>query len=125
MSTDPLDDNRAGRDLAWSTQGEDRRRPDDFRVVASTLAGVPGRRKNNMSRTPTGVINASEAYSKTEVMNRLGISQRFWDSMLNDGLPFANIGHGRWVTGQSLIDYMNQHAETKAQRPDDSAVQMS
>ena len=55
-----------------------------------------------MAGNLTGVINAHEAYSKQELMNRLGISQRFWDSMLDDGLPFTNIGHGRWVTGQSL-----------------------
>lgn len=66
-----------------------------------------------MSKLPTGVINASEAYSKIEVMNRLGISQSFWDKMLNDGLPYANIGHSRWITGQSLIEYMNKHSETK------------
>ncbi len=61
----------------------------------------------------TGVINAKEAYSKTEVMIRLGISQTFWDKMLSDGLPYANIGHSRWITGQSLIEYMNKHSETK------------
>ena len=66
-----------------------------------------------MSKFPTGVINAHEAYSKHEVMNRLGISQTFWDKMLNDGLPYANIGHSRWVTGQALIAYMTKHSETK------------
>jgi hypothetical protein len=35
-------------------------------------------------------------------MIRLGISQTFRDEMLSDGLPYANIGHGRWITGQSL-----------------------
>ena len=63
----------------------------------------------------TGVINAHEAYSKSEVMNRLGISQRFWDQMLDNGLPYANIGHGRWVTGQALIDYITTHSERKAE----------
>ena len=66
-----------------------------------------------MSKLPTGVINAGEAYSKTEVMIRLGISQTFWDKMLSEGLPYANIGHSRWVTGQSLIEWMNKHSETK------------
>ena len=61
----------------------------------------------------TAVINAHEAYSKNEVMNRLGISQRFWDQMLNNGLPYTNIGHGRWVTGVAIIEYMNTHSETK------------
>ena len=66
-----------------------------------------------MSGKLAGVINAQEAYSKTEVMIRLGISQTFWDKMLSDGLPYANIGHSRWVTGQSLIEYMTKHSETK------------
>jgi hypothetical protein len=61
----------------------------------------------------TGVINAQEAYSKNEVMSRLGISQTFWDKMLSDGLPYANIGHSRWITGQSLIEYMTTHSEMK------------
>ena len=69
----------------------------------------------------TGVINAQEAYSKTELMSRLGISQRFWDQMLDGGLPFSNIGHSRWVTGQALIEYMTKHSETKANRPAESA----
>ena len=30
-----------------------------------------------------------------------------------DPLPYANIGHSRWITGQSLIEYMTAHAETK------------
>lgn len=62
----------------------------------------------------TGVIHAHEAYSKSEVMSRLGISQRFWDQMLDGGLPYANVGHARWVTGQALIDYITAHSETKA-----------
>lgn len=74
-----------------------------------------------MPKVPTGVVNASEAYSKNEVMVRLGISQRFWDQMLDNGLPYTNIGHRRWVTGQSLIAYMTEHSEKKASRPDESA----
>ena len=66
-----------------------------------------------MPKLATGLINSQEAYSKYEVMNRLGISQRFWDQMLNNGLPYANVGHSRWVTGQAIIDYMNKHVETK------------
>jgi hypothetical protein len=30
-------------------------------------------------------------------------------------------GFSRWVTGQALINYMNQHSETKANRPPESA----
>ncbi len=74
-----------------------------------------------MSGKLTGVINADEANSKNEVMSRLGISQRFWDVMLDNGLPYSNIGHCRWVTGQSLIEYMTKHSETKASRPAESA----
>jgi hypothetical protein len=74
-----------------------------------------------MAGNLTGVINAHEAYSKHEVMSRLGISQRFWDSMLDEGLPFTNIGHGRWVTGQALIEYMTEHSERKGNRPTESA----
>jgi len=69
-----------------------------------------------MPKFPIGVINSQEAYSKYEVMNRLGISQRFWDKMLDDGLPYANIGHGRWVTGQSIIEYITRQSETKNNR---------
>ena len=43
------------------------------------------------------------------------------DVMLDDGLPYANIGHGRWITGQALIEYMNMHSETKASQPNESA----
>jgi hypothetical protein len=66
-----------------------------------------------MAGNPTGFINAHEAYSKNEVLSRLGISQRFWDQMLDSGLPYSNIGHSRWVTGKALIQYMTEHAETK------------
>ena len=67
----------------------------------------------SMANLLIGVINASEAYSKNMVLERLGISQRFWDKMLDDGLPYANIGHARWVTGKDLIEYLGRNAETK------------
>jgi hypothetical protein len=63
-----------------------------------------------MTKSLTGVIHAQEAYSKTQAMLRLGISQRFWDKMINDGLPYAEVGHARWVTGRDLIEYMEKHA---------------
>ena len=69
----------------------------------------------------TGLIRADEAYAKTEVIRRLGISQRFWDQMLDTGLPYTNIGHSRWVTGQALIEYLAKHSETKVNRPVESA----
>jgi len=60
-----------------------------------------------------GFIRADEAYAKQELMQRLGISQKFWDKMLSEGLPAAQVGHAKWVTGQSVIDYINQNAKTK------------
>lgn len=60
-----------------------------------------------------GVINISEAYSKTMVLDRLGISQKFWDKMLDEGLPFTVVGHSRWVTGQALIEHLTSKAEKK------------
>ena len=57
------------------------------------------------------MIRADEAYSKYELMQRFGISQRFWDKMLDEGLPYTNIGHARWVTGKDMIDYMTTHAK--------------
>ncbi len=60
-----------------------------------------------------GMVSEHEAYAKHEVIRRLGISQRFWDKMLGEGLPFANMGHSRWVTGRDLIDYMKRNAIRK------------
>lgn len=65
------------------------------------------------SQRAVGVISASEAYSKTELMLRLNISQKFWDKMLNDGLPVAQMGHAKWVTGQNLIAYLDRTAGQK------------
>ena len=67
-----------------------------------------------MKSNGTGVIRADEAYSKAVVIERLGISQRFWDKMLDDGLPFSNVGHARWVTGAELIAYLQKNSTTKA-----------
>jgi hypothetical protein len=39
-----------------------------------------------------GKIHRDEAYSKQMVLQRLGISQKFWDKMLDDGLPYTNVG---------------------------------
>ena len=41
-----------------------------------------------------GVVNAHEAYSKNKVLELLGISQKFWDKLLDEGLPFGSVG--RW-----------------------------
>ena len=61
-----------------------------------------------------GVINAAEAYSKRMVLDRLGISQKFWDKMLDEGLPYTVVGHTRWVTGRALIEHLSRKAERKA-----------
>ena len=65
------------------------------------------------SLTVTGVINASEAYSKRSVIDRLGISQKYWDKMLDEGLPYTTVGHSRWVTGKNLIEHLSRNAERK------------
>lgn len=60
-----------------------------------------------------GVISVDEAYSKAAVLDRLGISQKFWDKLLDDGLPFAPVGHTRWVIGRDLIEHLKKHSITK------------
>ena len=66
-----------------------------------------------MSAKPLGVICASEAYCKSMVLQRLGISQKFWDQMLAAVLPYAAVGHSRWVTGADLIKFLKKHSLTK------------
>jgi hypothetical protein len=66
-----------------------------------------------MANHLTGFINVDDAYSKSMVLERLGISQKTWDKMLDEGLPFTEIGHTRWVTGRNLIDFLMEKSETK------------
>lgn len=66
-----------------------------------------------MPQIDTGLIRQDEAYSKQMVLQRLGISQKFWDKLLDEGLPYTNIGHSRWVTGQALIEHLVRNAERK------------
>ena len=61
----------------------------------------------------TGLIRRDEAYSKRMVMERLGISQKFWDKMIAEGLPYTVVGHTRWVTGEALITHLTRNAERK------------
>ena len=61
----------------------------------------------------TGVVNAHEAYSKNTVLELLGISQKFWDKLLDEGLPYTTVGHTRWVTGKNLIEHFSRNAERK------------
>ena len=60
-----------------------------------------------------GVICTHEAYAKRELMQRLSISQKFWDKMIAEGLPVTQIGHGKWVSGQSVMEYLERHAQSK------------
>lgn len=60
-----------------------------------------------------GLIHRHEAYSKATVLQRLGISQRFWDKLLDQGLPYTIVGQTRWVTGEALIRHFEQCAKTK------------
>ena len=64
-----------------------------------------------------GVISAVEAYSKSTLLERLDISQKFWDKMLDDGLPYVQVGHARWVTGQDLLDHFRRNSTTKTNEP--------
>lgn len=66
-----------------------------------------------MSTATKGVIRMDEAYSKQMVLQRLGISQKFWDKMISEGLPYTIVGHTRWVTGQALIEHLSRNAERK------------
>ena len=61
----------------------------------------------------SGTVNSHEAYSKRTAMQLLGISQKFWDKMLDEGLPYTVIGHSRWVTGKDLIEHLHRKAERK------------
>ena len=70
-----------------------------------------------MKTKSIGMIHVDEAYSKTMVLERLGISQKFWDQMLDEGLPYARIGHARWVTGRDLIEYLQKNSEIKGTVP--------
>lgn len=61
-----------------------------------------------------GVIRSDEAYSKYMVLQRMKISQKSWDKMLSEGLPYTNVGHTRWVTGHALLEHLQRNAERKA-----------
>jgi hypothetical protein len=63
--------------------------------------------------SPVGSIRADEVYSKQELIRRLGISQKTWDKLLDEGLPYAMVGHSKWVTGRHLIEHLARHVERK------------
>jgi hypothetical protein len=60
-----------------------------------------------------GIINANELYTKQELLRRLGISQKFWDKMLDDGLPYSKVGHAKCVAGKDVIEHLSRQAERK------------
>ncbi|MEK6257895.1 MAG: topoisomerase II [Planctomycetota bacterium] len=60
-----------------------------------------------------GSISDNEAYSKQETLRRLEVSQKVWDKMLDEGLPYTIVGHSRWVTGKNLIEHFSRNAERK------------
>ena len=66
-----------------------------------------------MKQVVHGLIRLDEAYSKTMLMQRLGISQRYWDKLLDEGLPFVQVGHARWVVGRQLIEHLESHSQRK------------
>ncbi len=74
--------------------------------------GLSGKITMNKSAS-VGVIRTDEAYAKRELMQRLSISQKFWDKMIAEGLPFTHIGHAKWVTGHAVIEYLDRNAERK------------
>lgn len=63
--------------------------------------------------TFSSTIRAGEAYSKGELLLRFGISQKFWDQMLDDGLPYVQVGKGRWVIGDDVLAYLRRKAVRK------------
>ena len=66
-----------------------------------------------MTTKHAGVIRTDEAYSKAMVLERLSISQKFWDKMLDDGLPYTHVGHSRWVAGSDLLAQLQKYSTTK------------
>jgi hypothetical protein len=64
-------------------------------------------------KSDLGVIRADEAYSKNMLLQTLGISQKFWDKMLAQGLPYTPVGHTRWVTGRDLLQHLQKHSQVK------------
>ncbi len=70
-----------------------------------------------MPQIDTGLIRVDEAYSKQMVLQRLGISQKFWVNCSGGGLPYTNVAHSRWVTGRALIEHLasERREETRMQ----------
>lgn len=66
-----------------------------------------------MTSLTVGVIHADDAYSKEVLLKILGISQKFWDKMLDTGLPYTQVGHARWVTGENVLNWFYRNQERK------------
>lgn len=60
-----------------------------------------------------GIVRADELYFKQQLLKRLGISQKFWDKMRDDGLPFSKVGRRKVVAGKDLIEHLSRQAERK------------
>ena len=72
-----------------------------------------------MPQHTTGIIRADEAYSKAIVMERLGISQKFWDKMLEreGASPTRRSATHRLGDGKDLIEYLSRKSATKQANP--------
>lgn len=61
----------------------------------------------------SGIIRADEAYSKQALLRVLPGSQKVWDKLIDEGLPFTEIGKCRYVTGRAVIEHFTRRARTK------------
>lgn len=69
---------------------------------------------------PLGIIRSDELYCKEHLFERLGISQKFWDKMRDEGLPISKVGRRKCVAGKDLIEHLSNQAERK--RGNDSDI---
>ena len=60
-----------------------------------------------------GVISRHEASSKPVLLKRLKASQRTWDRLLDEGIPYTKVGRTRWVTGMAVMDHFERLAKTE------------
>lgn len=66
-----------------------------------------------MKRPMENVIYADGLYSKSELIARLGISQKTWDKLIAEGVPRVQIGKQAWVLGSDLLAWARRNAETR------------
>ncbi len=53
-----------------------------------------------------GRIESGVAYHKTELIRRLGISDRTYRRLVRSGLPTVSLGAFVWILGDDLLDFM-------------------